>query len=230
MDQVSLKAEPRDEFGSRPSRRLRRTGRVPAVVYGRGLETRSVAVDRRELYGVLHTEAGTNALINLDVGKDSFLTVAREIQRHPVRGEVTHLDFIQISLDEQISAEVGLELIGIPVGVREGEGIVETIRASVNLLALPTNIPGSIPIDITEMEIGDTKTVDDLPEIEGVEYTEEPGAPLVSVIVPRIVEIEEPEAELEEGEEIEGEEGEEGEAAEGAEGGAEADSGDGEEA
>ena len=96
MEQVTLRAEAGREPGSRSSRRLRRTGRVPAIVYGRGLETTSIDVDRRDLYGVLHTEAGLNALINLEVGKKEYLTVAREVQRHPVRGEITHLDFIQI--------------------------------------------------------------------------------------------------------------------------------------
>src|SRR3990170_8139369 len=98
MDQVILRAEPRTDFGTRPSRRSRRAGSVPAIVYGRGLDTLSVSVGRRELHAALHTEAGANALINLEVaGSKTLLTVAREIQRHPVRGEIIHLDFINIS-------------------------------------------------------------------------------------------------------------------------------------
>ncbi len=213
MEQVSLRAETGRTKGSRPSRRLRREGAVPAVVYGRGLEPVSVAVNRRDLYGALRTEAGLNALINLEVGKDEFLTVAREIQRDPVRGEIVHLDFLQISLDETIQAEVGVEYLGEPAGAAEG-GIVETIRTVVLIEALPTAIPSSITLDISELNIGDSLSVVDLPELEGVLYVDDPESTLVTVTVPAAVVAEEEEVEGEEGEEIEGEEGDgEGEGA-----------------
>ncbi|HEX9978582.1 MAG TPA: 50S ribosomal protein L25 [Acidimicrobiia bacterium] len=194
MDQVSLRAEPRTERGSRPSRRSRSAGIVPAIVYGRGLDPMAVSVNRRDLHTVLHTEAGTNALINLDVGGGKpLLTVAREIQRHPVRGEIVHLDFINISLDERIHAEVGIEYQGVPTGVRVDAGIVETIRASVEVIAFPLDIPAHIPLDISAMEVGDTLKVLDLPIIEGVEYVDEPTTDLVTVIIPRIIEVAAPE-------------------------------------
>ncbi len=197
MDQVSLRAERREGSGTRPSRRLRAEGGVPGVLYGRGLDSTPLTVDRRELYSALHTEAGTNALINLEVGSDKFLTVARELQRHPVRGEIIHLDFISIALDEKINAEVGIEYLGEPEGAKEG-GILETLRTSVMLLALPTEIPSSIPLDISALEVGMTLTAADLPVIEGVEYLEDEVTPLVNVIIPRILEVEEPEVELDE--------------------------------
>jgi large subunit ribosomal protein L25 len=189
MDQVSLRAEPRSEFGSRVGRRLRTAGSVPAVVYGRGLEPISVAVDRRELYAALHTEAGSNALINLEVAgtKKPFLTVAREVQRHPVRGEISHLDFISISLTEEIDAEVALEFVGVPVGVKRDAGIIETIRTSVNISALPLDIPGHITVDISAMEVNESKRVSDLPVLKGVTYLDEPDTDLVQVIIPRVV-------------------------------------------
>ena len=151
MEQVTLRGETGRVLGSRSSRRLRRDGRVPAVVYGHGLDALSVAVDRRDLYNALHTEAGLNALINLEVAGEEYLTVAREVQRHPVRGDITHLDFIRISLDENIEAEVPVEFTGIPVGVREQKGIVETGHASVVGSCLPTAIPSHITIDIAEI-------------------------------------------------------------------------------
>jgi large subunit ribosomal protein L25 len=220
MDQVSLQAEPRDIVGSRPARRLRRTGKVPAILYGRGLDPMNLTVDRRDLYAALHTEAGSNALINLEVEgtKKPYLTVAREIQRHPVRGEIDHLDFISISLEERITADVGIEFLGVPISVREEGALVETIRNSVTVEALPLDIPASIPLDISEMALNDTLKVADLPAIEGVEYQDDPDASVVTVIIPRIIEPEEPEAlegELLEGEEGELLEGEEGEVAEG---------------
>ena len=189
MDQVSLRAEPRTDFGTRPSRRARLAGTVPGVVYGRGLDPVAVSVPRRELHAALHTDAGTNALINLEVaGSQNFLTVAREIQRHPVRGDIVHLDFINISLDEKIHAEVGLEFIGVPVGVRVDAGILETIRGSVEVLAFPMDIPSHIPLDVSAMEVGDNLKVSDLAPIDGVEFVDDPDTDLVSVIIPRVVE------------------------------------------
>ena len=195
MDQVSLRADERTEFGSRVGRRLRRAGSVPAIVYGHGLEPLSVAVDRRELHAALHTEAGSNALINLEVAgsKKPILTVAREVQRHPVRGDISHLDFISITLDEEIHAEVAIEYTGLPIGVKRDAGIVETIRTSVNIQALPLDIPGHITLDITELEVGSTLRVADLPAIKGVTYLDEPETNLVAVIIPRVI-VEEPTA------------------------------------
>ncbi len=189
MDQVSLRAETRTEFGSRVGRRLRRAGSVPAVLYGRGLDPVNVAVDRRDLYAALHTEAGSNAIINLEVTgtKKPFLTVAREVQRHPVRGDIAHLDFISISLDEELHAEVSLEYVGIPIGVKRDAGIVETIRISVNIMALPLDVPGHITIDISELEVGQGVKVSDLPAIKGVRYLDEPETDLAQVIIPRVI-------------------------------------------
>ena len=209
MDQVKLRAETGRDIGSRPARRLRREGLVPAVVYGRGADTVSVAVDKRDLYQALTTEAGANVLINLEVGKEKLLTVAREVQRHPVRNEITHLDFIRISLDEAIQADVGIEFIGTPIGVREDGGIVDTITTSVTISALPTAIPSSIQADISELGVGDTIFVGALPALEGVEMLTDPDTPLASVVIPAAVEAAVSEEEELEGELLEGEEGEE---------------------
>lgn len=218
MEQVTLRAESRSDTGSRAARRMRRDGAVPAVLYGRGLDPQIVAVDRRELYAALHTGAGANALINLEVegAKKPFLTVAREIQRHPVRGEIAHLDFINISLDEKITAEVGIEFMGTPLGVREHGAIMETIRTSVNVEALPLDVPANVTVDVTDLDLGTTLKVGDLPELEGVEYLDDPDADLVTVVIPRVVEVEEPEVDEELAELLEGEEGAEGAAEEGA--------------
>lgn len=205
MSDTSLQAEIRTALGSAESRRMRRAGRVPAVVYGRESDPQSVAVDARELYAALHTEAGLNAVITLSVDGSELTTLAREIQRHPLRGDVTHLDFVRISLTEKVAAEVGIDFEGVPIGVKDDGGIVETIRATVNIEALPTAIPSSIVLDIEDLTIGDVLRVSDLPVIDGVEYTDDPEAGLVTVSVPAAVISEEVEDEL-----LEGEEGEEG--------------------
>ena len=214
--EVTLRAETGREPGSRSSRRLRRKGMVPAVIYGRDLEPISVAVDAHDLYVALHTDAGVNALINLETeGQDAQLTMAREVQRHPVRGDITHVDFVKISLTETTQVEVSIELTGESIGVKEG-GIIETIRSSIHVEALPTDIPQSIMVDISELAIGDTLRIGDLPVMEGVEYLGDADDPVVTVVTPAAVEVEEVEEEegLEEGaEEEEGAEGEETEEA-----------------
>ena len=210
MQQETLRAQTRVASGTRPARRLRRENRVPAVVYGRGLETISISIDSRELYAALHTEAGFNALIDLEVeGREAVLSVAREVQRDPVRRDITHLDFIKVSLDVEIEAEVTLEYLGTPIGVREEAGFVETIAATVMIQALPTAIPTVIQLNIDDLDIGDTLKASDLPEIEGVTYLVDADQPLVTVLLPAAVIAEEEEEEALEGELEDGEEGEE---------------------
>lgn len=223
MQQETLRATKRETAGTRASKRLRRDGRVPGVVYGTDIDPIAIHVSSRDLYAVLHTEAGLNAIIEVDVDGASVLTVAREVYRHPVRGEIDHLDFIKVSLDVAIEAEVQIDFIGTPIGVIEEEGILHILEPTVTINALPNAIPSSIEIEISEMVLHDTLTVGDLPELEGVEYVTEAEYPIVSVAVPAAEIVEEPV--LLEGEE--GEEGEEGaeEGEEGAEEGAGEDEG-----
>jgi large subunit ribosomal protein L25 len=214
MQQETLHATKRVTSGSRASKRLRRDGRVPGVVYGSDIGSQPVHVSARDLYAVLHTEAGLNAIIEIDVEGDNVLTVARELQRHPVRGDIQHLDFIEVRMDQAIQAEVGVEYTGTPIGVRDEGGIVETIEASVTISALPTAIPSQIEVDIAHLSLGDTLKVSDLPEIDGVTYSADADDPLLTVVAPAAEIVEEP-LDMLEGDEIDGE------------GGAEADDADG---
>jgi large subunit ribosomal protein L25 len=210
MQQVTLRVLQRTGSGSRPARRMRRDGQIPAVVYGKGVDAQPIAVESRALHAVLHTGAGLNALINVEIdGGTEILTVAREVQRDPVRGEITHLDFIKVSLDVEIEAVVGVHYTGTPIGIKEQGGFVETMETSVTIMALPMAIPSSIDVDISELGIGDILKVADLPVIEGVTYTADEDRPLLTVLLPSIVEEEEIPEDL-----LEGEEGEEGEGGE----------------
>lgn len=218
MSQVTLRAHAGRTTGSREARRIRLTGNVPAVVYGHGTESRPISVDAHELRLALHTAAGSNALINLEVdGDEPLLTLARVIEKHPFRNEYRHVDFLAISLDEKLEVEVTIHFEGTPVGVREG-GVFSPRRTSVEVLTLPTTIPDFVELDVSEVELGDSLRISDLPEMDGVEYIEDPEGVVMSVTAPA-AEIEEPEPEedlLLEGELPEGEEGElaEGEEAE----------------
>jgi large subunit ribosomal protein L25 len=205
MAEVSLRALSGRATGSRESRRLRRTGNVPGIVYGKGTEPVSIAVDAHDLHLVLHTEAGANALINLEIeGGDTLLTMARVIERHPFRNEYRHIDFVTVSLDEVVTAEVPIHFEGSPIGVRDG-GVFSPQRTHVIIEALATAIPSVIELDVSEIEIGGSLRIADLPAIEGVIYTEDPEAVVMSVTTPAAEIVEEPE---EEGEAAEGEEGE----------------------
>jgi large subunit ribosomal protein L25 len=183
------------------------------VVYGTDVDPIPVQVDSHDLHVALHTEAGTNAIISLEIdGGNTLTTMARVIERHPFRNEYRHVDCVTVDLSQKITAEVALHWVGTPEGVKEG-GVFSPRRTHVQVQVLPTEIPQFIELDVSEVEIGGSLRIEDLPELENIAYLEEPDAVVMSVTVPA-AEIEEPEPEepeLLEGEELEeGEEGEEG--------------------
>jgi large subunit ribosomal protein L25 len=215
MPDITLAAAPRSEHGSRPAGRLRRQGFVPAVVYGLGNDTLSVTVPSRELGRILAGESGANTLINLELNGDSMLTLARQIQRHPTRGELVHVDFIRIRRDVAVAAEVPLHLVGEPAGVRDG-GLLEQLVFSVTVEAMPGNIPVSLELDVSALNIGDQRRASDLSIPADVTTELDPDTVVAHVAAPRVVVEEEVEGEAVEGEEGEGEEGAAGEASSGA--------------
>jgi large subunit ribosomal protein L25 len=202
MPDIVLTTDPRSDFGSRPSGRLRREGKVPAVVYGLGSDPVSISVSSRELAHILAGEAGANALINLQLDGDSVLTLARQIQRHPTRGDLVHVDFIRIRRDVAVSADVPLHLVGEPEGVKDG-GLLEQLVFTVTVEAMPGNIPNSLEIDVSELNIGDQRHASDLTLPADVITHLDPETVVALVAAPRVVIEEEVE-----GEEVEGEEGE----------------------
>lgn len=195
MSEVSLRAQAGRTPGSRESRRIRRQGLVPAVVYGHDVDPVPVSVDAHDLHLALHTEAGSNAIISLDIeGGETLTTMARVIERHPFRSEYRHVDFVTVDLTKKTIAEVNLHFEGTPVGVREG-GVFSPRRTTVQVEALPTEIPSFIELEVSEVEMGDSLRVEDLPEIEGVVYMEDLEAVVMSVTAPA-AEIEEEEEEV----------------------------------
>ena len=210
--ETNLKAIVRESIGSAESRRLRKDGNIPAIVYGLGMDPLSVALNAREFRNALKTEAGTNVIINLEVGSDNFTALAREIQKHPYRDEYLHIDLIQIDLTQTVEADVQIDFVGIPVGVKEEGGLVQTINSSISISALPTNIPTSIELDISALNVGDNLTATDVNLPEGVELAnEEDESLLVTITLPRAA-VEEEEDLDELG--MEGEEGADGESTE----------------
>jgi large subunit ribosomal protein L25 len=168
MAEITLAAQAGRPTGSGACNRLRAAGRIPAVVYGHGMDPLAISVEGRDLRSALTTESGLNALLSLDVDGTSHLTLAREIQRHPVRHSVTHVDFQIVRRDEIVSAEVPVTLTGEAQQVAMNQGVIEQPLISLTVQAVPDRIPNSIEVDISALAIGDTIRVADLPLSEGV--------------------------------------------------------------
>jgi large subunit ribosomal protein L25 len=203
MADVTLTAERRDEAGKGPAGRARRAGLVPAVVYGLGDENVAVSVPSRELSHILASESGANTLITLKIGGTSQLALPRQIQRHPVKGTLMHVDFVRVRADQTIQAEVPVRLTGDAEGVSRG-GVLEQLLHTVSVEALPRDVPVAFEIDIAALEIGQSVHVSDLAAPAGVTILNEADAVVAQISAPRVAE----EAAPAEGEGAEGEGGE----------------------
>jgi len=205
MEEVTLVADVGRSVGKSAARKIRREGKVPAIVYGLGTDPEPVAVPSRELQHILHGAGGANTLINLDMSGRNDLVLARQVVRHPVRHTVVHVDFIRVRRDQAVSAEVPIHLIGEPQGVKDG-GIIEQTNFTLSIEAKPGDLPAGIEADVSGLGIGDQLTVGDLKLPPGVVTTQDPSDLVAHVAQPRGLELPE-EAEAAE-EEAEGEGGE----------------------
>lgn len=198
-DTVSLKAERRTGTGKTRARQLRRAGYIPGVVYGHGDESASLKVHVDELVSLLGQISVDNTLIELEVkGEKARRVLIREIQRHPYKPDILHIDFFQIHAGEKIRVAVPLKIIGKPLGVEEG-GILQQQRYDIEVECLPGEIPEYFELDVSELGIGDSLHIEVL-NVGEVTVLEELDLTLCAVLPPTvmIVEEEEEEAELEE--------------------------------
>jgi large subunit ribosomal protein L25 len=212
MAEETLVADGQRPVGKSAARKIRREGKVPAIVYGQGADPEAVAVPSRDLQHILSGAGGMNTLINLDLSGRSELVLARQIVRHPVRHNLVHLDFIRIRRDQAVTAEVPIHLVGESIGVKEG-GLLEQDTFTLSIEAKPGDLPNAIEADVSALNIGDQLTVADLALPPGVVSTQEPGDLVAHVSTPVVVDLPEP-TEAAEGEEGEGAEGEAAEAGE----------------
>ena len=214
---TKLTISPREPDGSRATRRLRRSGRVPGILYGGDAEPLTFSVDARELR---HALAATGAVLEVSDGGSGTPAILKNAQYHPVRGETMHVDLLRVDLNQSIHAVVPLELLGgeEAPGAKEG-GVLEQITRELNIEALPTAIPESITHDVSQMQINDTITLSELTPPAGITLLDDPEETVIATLTPPRLE-----AELDE---IEEETGVVGEGAGEAEGSAEdADAGD----
>ncbi len=193
--EAMLKAEERTETGTGASRRMRRDGFVPAVVYGHGESSRNLKVRERELRALLDRISVENTLVDLEVeGAPTQKVLIREVQRHPWRARVLHVDFFQIRADEKIRVAVPLELVGVPRGVQDEDGILQQSKHEIEVECLPGEIPEKFELDVSNLEIGDSLHVADL-NTGGVRPLEDLDLTLCVVVPPTVIQVEEEEAE-----------------------------------
>jgi large subunit ribosomal protein L25 len=185
-----LKAEPRAQIGKGAARKIRAGGKVPAVVYGRDVDPLHVSIDAKELFHLLHTDAGMNVLVDMKVNSDTFLAMPREVQRDHIRGQFLHVDFLRIKRDEKIGVEVPIHLVGESHGVKEG-GVVEHHLWTLHLECFPQDVPTSIEADISALGINESLKVMELEIPDNLTLLTSPEEVIVSVVPPQILRVEE---------------------------------------
>ena len=216
MSETVLTAEVGRRAGSSDSRRLRAEGKIPGVVYGRGMDPLSISVDRRDLRQALSGAAGMNTILDLTVDGTVYPALVKDIQRHPVKRSVQHVDFIQVDLNAEIVVAIPIHLEGEAKEVSTHNGLVDLAMQELDVRTTPRNIPDGITIDVTDMTMDSVIRVEDIPLPSGVAAEADPDAVVVTVLTMRTPVLDEEEAAAEaaaEGE-VEGAEAEGGEAAE----------------
>ena len=212
MADLVLNTEEKTTIGSRSSRRLRRDGKVPGVLYGLGQYPEIFSVDYGDLRGALTTDAGLNALIQLSVNGTNQLSILKTLQRHPVRDEVIHVDFVRVDPNQELAVEVPIVLEGVPKKVTDQNGMVDQTMFSLSVLSLPDSIPNELTADVSELEINDAIRVSDVVLPEGVRTEVDPEEAIaVGTVTRSTMEsmAAEEAAEIEGDEEMEGETSEE---------------------
>ncbi len=188
MEEVNLSATPRQELGSKPAKRLRRNGRIPAVLYGPGIKDAiPLALDRKELDRIMHVIADENVLVNLTIeGEDKpRKAMFKDIAFHPVEDTVQHIDLLEVLMDHKVVVEVPLHFVGRSEGVASG-GLLQVEARRLRVECLPVHIPEHIEVDVTSLRIGQSLHVKDLKLPEGLKAKENPDLTIVAVLAPKV--------------------------------------------
>jgi large subunit ribosomal protein L25 len=194
-----LVAQTREGTGKGAARKLRAAGRVPAILYGHGMDPLALSVDSRELFHLLHTGAGANVLVDLVVDGTEHLALPRDVQRDHIRGRFVHVDFLAVRRDEKINVTIPLRIVGESPGVKAG-GVLEHHLWELNCECLATDVPEAIDVDISGLEIGSGVRVSELKVRSGVTILTNPEDSVVAVTQPQVAVEEEEAAEAVEGE------------------------------
>ena len=185
MPTTVIKAQKRTPGGKNVNRRLRESGIIPAILYGPGKEPVVISVDPQIVQEILHSESGRNSIFTINVdGSAENNAMVKDYQLDPVLGDLIHVDFIQISMDRQLQLIVNIELVGEPKGVKVGGGIMDFVTRSIEVECLPTDIPESIKVDVSNLDINDYIRVNNIEVDPKVKILSDPEVVVVTIIPP----------------------------------------------
>jgi large subunit ribosomal protein L25 len=187
MASAQLSATPRDGTGKGSARSLRAQGKIPAVIYGHGREPQSLAIETRELEKLLSKISAESTVIELSMDGKSARTLIREIQRHPFKRQILHVDFQELVAGEKVTVRIPIVLMGVPEGVRQDGGILDQVMRELEIEVDPANIPNHVEVDVNPLRIGDSVHVSDITLPDGVELVGEPDSTVCVVSAPRAV-------------------------------------------
>ncbi len=181
-DKSLLEAQPRDAGTKNDARRVRREGKIPAVVYGAGKQAMPVSVDPRQVSRILHSETGHNTVFDLALDGERTKAMIVDWQYEPIKGSLLHIDLKRIAMDKKLTVNVPIELVGEPAGVKQQGGILEQIAREVEVECLPGDIPHAIELNVSELVFGTVLRISDLPKNDKVKYLSDPEQPVAHVI------------------------------------------------
>ena len=190
MSNTKLAALPRNTTGSPAARRLSAEGHIPGVIYGQGMTPISVTIERRELRLALSGPAGSNTVLSLEVDGKSYPAVVKDMQRHPIRRTVAHIDFLQVNMNEEITVSVAVHIVGESKAVAAEGGLVDAAVDTIEVSCTPNNMPNAFEIDVTEMQPGDVIRLADVPMPKGVTALGDPEMPIVTILITSAAEAE----------------------------------------
>jgi large subunit ribosomal protein L25 len=183
LNMAILKAEERTDSRRSSLRKIRQSGYVPGVIYGRNLENKSVALDSIELLKILRAE-GKNTIINLDINGDQHSVMVTELQTDPLKDSIVHADFKVVDMEAEMEATVPVNLTGEAEGIKQG-GVLQQPLYELSVTAKPKNIPQTIEVDISSLEVNDVLTVGDIPSKGDYSYNHEPDEVVASILPPQ---------------------------------------------
>jgi large subunit ribosomal protein L25 len=182
IDTSNLEAEPRQPGTKNDARRVRRSGKVPAVVYGAGKQAAAVSVDPRQVSRILHSATGHNTIFDLSMDGERSKAMIVDWQYEPIKGALLHIDLKRIAMDQKLRVTVPIVLKGEPAGVKQQGGILEHVLREVELECLPQDIPTQVDLDVSELVFGKVLRVEDLPKSDRITFVSDENQPVAHVI------------------------------------------------
>jgi len=190
MEQISITGTIREERGKGPNRRLRMNGKVPAVLYGHGSKNTPLTVDPKDIFKILHSQAGENTIFGLTVpGREKINCLIKEYQLEPVSHDLLHADFYEVAMDQTLEVDVPLEVTGEAYGVKTEGGLLDIVHRELRVECLPGDIPEHITVDVTAMKIGDLFRIRDLQLSDKIKLLDDPDTVIIAVEHPRAEEL-----------------------------------------